>query len=446
MSALQRSAMSTRVAGLPRPPPPQARAPWAFPEDTLPDEEEEEEDGLGELPPVRIGPTQRPTTTARTTQDFSPISAAAYLSQAVQVSVPASNLDFRVYYTAPTAPGPEGTVLVCHHGAGYSSLSFACFAKAVGELSENELGILRILETNLWDLQLGESVHQLCSAKLPPSLPDLLTNEDDLIRCIGKTTPQDPSDPNADVLDLGVIASDMVNLLSTVFPDPASAPSIVLLGHSMGGTAVVHACPKLQEGGYRVAGVAVLDVVEGSAMEALPHMHKLLESRPEGFASVEEAIEWHLKNNTIRNPTSARVSVPSLVVPAKEGETPAFKWRTPLRDTSPYWTSLVSSSRIIDPSNPSLTKKNLPHPGWFTGLSESFLAARAARLLVLAGTDRLDKTLMIGQMQGKFQMVVVPDVGHMLHEDNPERLAEITVEFWRRNERVVAGIKKVGEQ
>ncbi|KAG9124156.1 Protein with carboxyl methyl esterase activity [Ceratobasidium sp. 392] len=378
--------MSARVAGLPRPPPPQARAPWAFPEDTLQDEEEEEEDGLGELSPVRIGPTRRTTATPRAVQDFSPISAASYLTQAAQVSVPASKLDARVYYTPPAAPGPEGTVLVCHHGAGYSSLSFACFAKAVGEMSENELGIL------IYDA-----------------------------RGHGKTVPEDPSDPNADALDLSTIALDMVNLLSTVFPDPASAPSIVLLGHSMGGTAVVHACPKLQEKGYRVAGVSVLDVVEGSAMEALPHMHKLLESRPDGFPSVEAAIEWHLKNNTIRNSTSARVSVPSLVVPAEEGETPAFKWRTPLRNTSPYWTS------------------------WFAGLSESFLAARAARLLVLAGTDRLDKTLMIGQMQGKFQMVVVPDAGHMLHEDNPERLAEIIVEFWRRNERVVAGIKKVGE-
>jgi protein phosphatase methylesterase 1 len=45
-----------------------------------------------------------------------------------------------------------------------------------------------------------------------------------------------------------------------------------------------------------------------------------------------------------------------------------------------------------------------------------FLACRAARLLILAGTDRLDKELMIGQMQGKFQMEVVPEVGHMLHE------------------------------
>ena len=37
-------------------------------------------------------------------------------------------------------------------------------------------------------------------------------------------------------------------------------------------------------------------------------------------------------------------------------------------------------------------------------------------MLVLAGTDRLDKELMIGQMQGKFQLVVVPDTGHMIHE------------------------------
>ena len=72
---------------------------------------------------------------------------------------------------------------------------------------------------------------------------------------------------------------------------------------------------------------------------------------------------------------------------------------------------------------------------------------------------------MIGHMQGKFQLVVVPGIGHMLHEvrqpssffseiicilnvghqDNPTRLAEIMVEFWRRNERVMVGVRKVGE-
>jgi hypothetical protein len=56
MSALQKSAMSARVAALPRqqPPPPQARAPWAFPEVADDDEEDEEGDGLGDLPPMRV--------------------------------------------------------------------------------------------------------------------------------------------------------------------------------------------------------------------------------------------------------------------------------------------------------------------------------------------------------------------------------------------------------
>ncbi|KAG6853726.1 Protein phosphatase methylesterase 1 [Blastosporella zonata] len=75
----------------------------------------------------------------------------------------------------------------------------------------------------------------------------------------------------------------------------------------------------------------------------------------------------------------------------------------------------------------------------------TFLQARTGRILILAGADRLDNELMIGQMQGKFQMVVIPGVGHMLQEDNPRRLAEIMVEFWRRNDRVVVGVKKVGD-
>lgn len=97
------------------------------------------------------------------------------------------------------------------------------------------------------------------------------------------------------MLDLSVLAADFVNLLAALFPSPEEAPSLVvrfhvythpsplfpllspwnddysrrshnqLLGHSMGGTAVVHACPRLIDRNYRVAGVAVLDVVEGSS-------------------------------------------------------------------------------------------------------------------------------------------------------------------------------------
>ncbi len=60
----------------------------------------------------------------------------------------------------------------------------------------------------------------------------------------------------------------------------------------MGGAVVVKTIPHLLDTKYRVSGVAVLDVVEGTAIDALPHMPAILNSRPEGFDSVSDAIEW----------------------------------------------------------------------------------------------------------------------------------------------------------
>jgi protein phosphatase methylesterase 1 len=68
-------------------------------------------------------------------------------------------------------------------------------------------------------------------------------------------------------------------------------------------------------------------------------------------------------------------------------------------------------------------------------MSGKFLSGKGAKLLLLAGTDRLDKELMIGQMQGKFQLQVFPAAGHFLHEDLPEKTAEVVVEFVKRNDR-----------
>jgi hypothetical protein len=51
----------------------------------------------------------------------------------------------------------------------------------------------------------------------------------------------------------------------------------------------------------------------------------------------------------IRNITSARVSVPSLVVPAPEPRARgvrAFVWRTPLRTTGPYWEGVLLSLHL----------------------------------------------------------------------------------------------------
>ncbi|KAI0656429.1 protein phosphatase methylesterase [Cubamyces menziesii] len=374
MSDLYRSALQARFAKAPQLPP-------------LPGEEEEEEeseDSLGALP-SGMGP---PAAKHAPNPAFSPISAQGFFEQAMQVNVPASDLDFRVYYTAPKFE--DGTVIICHHGAGHSGLTFACMAKEITDMSKGECGVLA------YDCRGHGKTKHLSS-------------------------PENPAEEN---LDIEVLTADLVNLVQAVFPDPQAAPSLLLAGHSLGGSVSVRACPVLQQHHYRITGVAVIDVVEEFTLEALPLMHSLLNARPEGFDSPEEAIEWHVKTNTIRNPASARVSVPGIIVPAPAGSppsTPAYLWRTPLRSTAPYWTS------------------------WFTGLSGKFLSARTARLLILAGTERLDKELMIGQMQGKFQLVVIPGVGHMVHEDDPTHMAEVLVEFWRRNERVVFGVKKVGE-
>ncbi|KAJ7183696.1 Alpha/Beta hydrolase protein [Mycena filopes] len=403
MSNLLRSTMSARLAKLPPDLPPHPSDLLSIPAQ-LQEEEEDDEfldaengDALGSLghggysglgPPAMPFLTPRPRTKKPPNADFAPISAEGYFADALQVLVPERALDCRVYYTPPGGVdtgggGKDATVLVCHHGGGYSALSFAVLAREVRAQG----------------------------------------------RGCGKTKSTSPGEEDPD-LSIAVLVADFVATLRAVFPDPAVAPTLLLVGHSMGGSVVTRACPLLLEARYRVSGVAVLDVVEGSAVEALPHMHALLNARPDGFDSVESAVEWHVKTKTIRSAQSARVSVPSIVVPAPapaaaDGAEPphAYVWRTPLRSTAGYW------------------------QGWFTGLSAAFLDARAARLLLLAGTDRLDKPLMIAQMQGKFQMVVVAGVGHMMHEDDPMHVAELLLEFWRRNDRarIPVRVKGVGE-
>lgn len=44
---------------------------------------------------------------------------------------------------------------------------------------------------------------------------------------------------------------------------------------------------------------------------------------------------------------------------------------------------------------------------------------------MLAGTDRLDKPLTIGQMQGKYQLHVFAETGHFVQEDIPVGLAKL---------------------
>ena len=183
--------------------------------------------------------------------------------------------------------------------------------------------------------------------------------------------------PSGDVdndLSVNLLGQDLIDMiyLTKTKMSWSDLPTVVLIGHSLGGAVVTHVA---NAGllGNKLLGYAVLDVVEGSAMEALKHMQSYLAGRPKTFQSLPQAIEWHIRSRTLRNPQSARASVPSLLLQTPDRK---WAWRTELGSTEAYWEN------------------------WFNGMSAKFLGGKGAKLLILAGTDRLDKELMIGQMQG----------------------------------------------
>lgn len=282
-------------------------------------------------------------------------------------------IQHHAYLTSPTANAP---LIVTHHGAGSSGLSFAACTKAIQKAIPNA-GVLSLDARGHGQTTVRNQYGS--SAALDLSLTTL-------------------------ALDLAFVVHATQQKLQ--WP---KLPPIILLGHSLGGAVVTEvAYTKLL--GSAVLGYGVLDVVEGSAMDALKSMEQYLLTRPRSFPSLTSAIEWHTRSRTIRDLTSARISVPSLL--EQRSAAAPYTWITDLSATKPFWEN------------------------WFIGLSRKFLAVPAAgKLLILAGTDRLDKELMIGQMQGRYQLQVFPEAGHFVHEDQPEKTAVVVGEFWRRNDR-----------
>ncbi|KAJ5156945.1 Protein phosphatase methylesterase 1 [Penicillium canariense] len=299
-----------------------------------------------------------------------------------------------VYLTPPTGSGP---LFVMHHGAGSSGLSFATCADE-----------LRKILPNAGVLSLDARSHG-CTTMTPKS--EKLDQESPSTR----SAAQAETDGRIELdLSLETLSRDLVFIVRETQAKMRweNPPDIVLVGHSLGG-AVITDVAKKGELGSKLLAYAVLDVVEGSAMDALQSMENYLSTRPIRFPSLASGIEWHTRSRTIRNTTSARVSVPSLIYEESEpiDASRPWVWRTNLSATKPFWEN------------------------WFVGLSRKFLDARGGKLLLLAGTDRLDKELMIGQMQGKYQLQVFPEAGHFIQEDQPAKTAQVLADFYRRNDR-----------
>lgn len=170
---------------------------------------------------------------------------------------PTENVTYHAYITPPTAKGP---LLVTHHGAGSSGLSFALFASEIRKALP-DAGVLSLDARGH-----GETVVE----KLEPS----------------------PSDATPD-LSHEILSQDLLDVIRLTEKEMnwSELPGLLLIGHSLGG-AVVTDLAKSGKLGNTVLGFAVLDVVEGSAIDALQSMQSYLLTRPKNFPSLSSAIEW----------------------------------------------------------------------------------------------------------------------------------------------------------
>uniref|UniRef100_F7DPU7 protein phosphatase methylesterase-1 n=1 Tax=Equus caballus TaxID=9796 RepID=F7DPU7_HORSE len=255
---------------------------------------------------------------------------------------------FRVYKS-----GSEGPVLLLLHGGGHSALSWAVFTAAI--ISRVQCRIVAL---------------------------DL--------RGHGETKVKNSEDLSAETM-----AKDVGNVVEAMYGD--LPPPIMLIGHSMGGAIAVHTAssnlvPSL-------LGLCMIDVVEGTAMDALNSMQNFLRGRPKTFKSLENAIEWSVKSGQIRNLESARVSMVGQVkqcegITSPEGSKSIVEGIIEEEEEDEEGSESVNKRKKEDDME---TKKDHPYTwrielaktekywdGWFRGLSNLFLSCPIPKLLLLA--------------------------------------------------------------
>ncbi|EGW33513.1 uncharacterized protein SPAPADRAFT_135961 [Spathaspora passalidarum NRRL Y-27907] len=190
--------------------------------------------------------------------------------------------------------------------------------------------------------------------------------------------------------------------------------TLYLLGHSLGGAVLSKLVNVSQP--ESVHGLILLDIVEETAVKSLTVMPQFIERLPKRFPSLVHAIDWHMKF-LLHNKESAELSVPDLLHLDK------LTWKADLSLTTPYWDT------------------------WFDGLSDNFINFSGPKLLLLSAHETLDKKLMIGQMQGKYQLVVFnnnQNSGHFIHEDLPNQTSICVSDFIKRSTNPQKFLKQEG--
>lgn len=265
-------------------------------------------------------------------------------------------------------PKPATPLIIFFHGAGHTGLSFALLSKKLEHA----------YVTAAFDMR----HHGLTKCK----------NEDDL--------------------SISTLVQDGVVVVEAILNkiDRGKHLPLVLCGHSLGGSVATRVAAELEADkskGINVFAVAMLDIVEELALEALPNVGIFVHKYPPEFPTKNAAVEWSLKS-ILKNRESASLSIPSQLRWSEERE--KWVWRVDLAETSKYWKD------------------------WFSGMTKCFLGLKASKILILAGTphDKLCSSLTIAHMQGKYQLEILPKTGHIIQEDQSDAIAQIFLTFAKR--------------
>lgn len=278
----------------------------------------------------------------------------------------------------------EPVIFIAHHGAGSSGLTFAYLAKSINEISKRQY-IQYNPNTNPQDIP---SPGFFCYDIRGHGNTNLINREQN-----DNTNATSINGENYN-LSIEQLILDFINIISKFydsnFAGKSITPHFFLIGHSLGGSVLTNCLHDLTNGLFKyrpdiyslIKGLTMIDIVEETAIKSLHHMNTFLNNLPKNFNTLNDSINWHLKNNLINNLNSAKISIPSYLI--KNEKDLKYYWICKLNQTEPFWFN------------------------WFKNLSSNFikLPNKISKLLILANNDNLDKDLMIGQMQGKYQLVV----------------------------------------
>jgi len=195
-----------------------------------------------------------------------------------------------IYYA-----GTTGHVFFCLHGAGHSAQSFAALAKILKSPHHNATCVS-------FDFR-GHGDHY-CDDETNMSQTNLI--------------------------------NETIHVLKHVI-NKYPAQSIIMVGHSMGGSIATKTVDFIltnhgqEEWASHIKGLFIIDVVEGSALDALPFMEQIVKNRPPQFSNLQSVVKYGVNSGTVRELKSAKVSMPAQVVKKVDAKgQEVYVWRTDL--------------------------------------------------------------------------------------------------------------------